>query len=368
MVWNIAIPTAVAAVGSLIGANEADDAANDAERAQTAAANRALDIQEDQYADQRQLFMPYWGAGMAGLYGSGGVLDLLGHSQPGGAPQNAFSQGGGGFQAPLSPQQQRDAEAQAHTNQYQAYLDANPDLMQHYTSANIAMSPHLLGGGGRGADKDGDGRISPIEFGEYHYTNHGRAEGRELPSAQPQNAFAGGGTTPNIVPDGNGGYRQGGDQNPLAVAGPATTQPVGKEVDSGVSPQTAALRQSPGYQFLLDESARGIENSFASRGKLLSGAAMDALNTRTLGLADQTYQSSLNNQFQLANLGMGAAAQTSNAGSNYANAASNAFTQIGNAQANGAYGRSNAFNNGLQGASDAIFGGLGIYGSQQGWF
>jgi hypothetical protein len=131
---------------------------------------------------------------------------------------------------------------------------------------------------------------------------------------------------------------------------------------------TQTLRQTPGYQFLQDESARAIEGSFANRGELLSGAAMNALNDRTLGIADNTYQQSVNNQFNLANLGMGSAAQITNAGNNYANATGSAYGSIGNAQAQNAYGQANAFSSGLQGVSDAVSGGIGMYGASQGWF
>jgi hypothetical protein len=169
-------------------------------------------------------------------------------------------------------------------------------------------------------------------------------------------------TTPNVVANGDGSYSQGGGQ----AAGPITAEPgAGGEP---IGSMTATLRQTPGYQFLQDESKRQVENSFASRGKLLSGAAMHALNDRTLGIADNTYQQAVNNQFNLANLGMGSAAQIQSAGNNYAAGAGSAYGNIGAAQAQGAYGRANAFNAGLQGVGNAVNQGVGMYGSSQGWF
>lgn len=366
--------TALGAAGSIWGASEQRDAASDAARQQSEAANRALDFQEDVYADQRQLFRPYYTAGLQGLYGQNGAMALLGHtgsaggtpvtSGGGAAPANVFAEYASGSYGALSPMQQREQAAQQNTNQYQAYLDANPDLMAHYSQNNIANSPHLLGGGGRGADLDGNGVISPAEFGQYHYETHGRNEGRALPEVQ--NAFAqtpapsgGSGSAGGAIALGNGAYGQTNDQAsqilPASDPAPAaTTEPT-------EGPMTQTLRQTPGYQFLLDESRRAIEGSAASRGELLSGAAVNALNERTLGLADQTYQSSVNNNLQLANLGMGSAAQISNAGTNFENAASNAFNQIGNANANASISRANAFNSALNGVTDAAGWGLGSY-------
>ena len=362
LTWAIAGSSLLGGIGSIFGASEQSDAASDAARAQTQAANRSIDLQERIYDDQRQLHQPFYQAGLRGLYGDSGAMALLGHTQPGGGGgqrQNAFSDYASGTYGTTTPAQQEESI-------WAGYLSANPDIMRHYSNNNIANSPHLLGGGGAGTDLNRDGTISPEEFAQYHYQNYGQAEGRSF--GEPQNAFAGGSNPPpNIVADGNGGYRQGGESQ-LAVAGPAPSQPIGKEVAPSEGPQTAALRATPGYQFLQDESKRQLENSFASRGKLLSGAAMDALNTRTLGLADQTYQQSVNNNFNLANLGMGSAAQISNAGTNFGNAASNAFYNQGQAAANGAIGQANAFSNGLQGVSDSIFGGIGLYGGSQGWF
>ena len=123
---------------------------------------------------------------------------------------------------------------------------------------------------------------------------------------------------------------------------------------------TQSLRQTPGYQFMQDEGKRAVENSFASRGKLLSGSAMTALQDRSMGVADQSYQQSVNNNFNLANLGMGAAAQMQGAGQNYANGGSNALMNAGNAQAN-------AWNQGAQGVGNPLMGGAGMYAGYKGW-
>jgi hypothetical protein len=131
---------------------------------------------------------------------------------------------------------------------------------------------------------------------------------------------------------------------------------------------TQTLRQTPGYMFMQDESKRQLENSFASRGKLLSGSAMKALQERSMGLADQTYGAAVDRAFQLTNIGQGGAAQITNAGNNYGAMAGNAFANMGNAAANRAYGKADAFNAGMQGVGNAFMGGIGMYGGSQGWF
>lgn len=344
MVWQAAIPAAINVVGSLIGANEADDAADDAERAQARAAAQQLALQREIWQDQRQLHMPYYTAGLHGMYGGTGLMNLLGHgggSAPAssGQPENAFSQYTDGTYGQQTPAQQE-------TDKWSRYLAANPDVMNAFNTQNLANSPHLLGGGGKGTDLDGNGSISPEEYARYHYQAHGQAENRGF--GQPVQAAPAPtqptAPAPNIIPDGNGGYRQGGDQEPLAVAGPTE------------GPMTQTLRQTPGYMWLQDETRRMREGSAAARGELLSGGAIAEADRQVLGLADQTYQSAVANQYNLAVLGQGGATSIQNAGNTFAAGAGNAYYNQGQAAANGAYGRANAFNQGLAGVTDAVGG------------
>jgi hypothetical protein len=101
----------------------------------------------------------------------------------------------------------------------QAYLDQYPDLMRAYQSQNIASSPHLLGGGGKGTDVDGNGTISPLEFAQFHYNTAGQSEGRQwgAPAASPQQS------QPSTVGVGGGAYMPGGATNPL-LPGAASPQ------------------------------------------------------------------------------------------------------------------------------------------------
>lgn len=340
---------------SVASARQQSRAVGEASDTQQQAAQQEIALNRDIYQDQRNLFMPYYQMGLQGMYGGGASLNNLlgisggpaqvapGQATPYAQPatpsiDNAFSLYASGNYGMQTPAQQQGS-------QWQAYLDANPDVMNY-----IRNNPRVL------REFGGD----PLRVAEHHYNTFGRQEGRQLPSVQPitpQQPQAPS-APPPVAPDGNGGYRQTGDQT-AQLAQPATPTE---------GPMTQTLRQTPGYQFLQDESRRAVENSFASRGKLLSGAAMDALNTRTLGIADQTYQQSVNNAFNVANLGLGSAAQIGNAGTNYANSASMAIGNSANAQANAQIGRANAFSQGLQGVANSASAGLGMYGGYRGWF
>lgn len=342
----------IGGIGSVVGASKASKAAKQAAAAQSDAAQKQVDLSREIYYDQRGLQQPYYQAGLQGMYGNNGLMNLLGFTTPGGGgasqtanqnqPQNAFASGSYGVG--------QIGEPQTGPN-WNQYLQDNPDVQQWATTA--ASQPYFTKGAGKAADYNGDGTLSPEEMARYHYQQYGQGEGRQTVDYQPQNAFAA--STPAQAGQSTG---QVGTAQPVNTGAPAA---------SGEGSMTQTLRQTPGYQFMQDEAKRNLENSFASRGKLLSGSAMQALNAQSLGLADQTYQQSVNNAFNLANIGMGSAAQMQGAGSNYAANAGNAFANMGNAAANGAYGQANAWNQGAQGVYGAAMGGLGMYGAYNGW-
>lgn len=368
---------------SIVGANKASKAQKQATQAQSDAAQRQEQLSREIYYDQRGLFQPYYQAGLQGLYGDRGVMALLGMGGGMGQPQqpqqpqnafgsqglmfdpmtgrpvsqnfgavspmgtNAFASIGQGGQMGMAPQGGPD---------WSAYLAQNPDVAAYYRN-----NPRAL------AQFGGDLNAAAAA----HYQLHGQREGRVLPQIQtetlPPAAMGVPGATVGSAPVsmerapvnvGGGAMMPGGEAQPMVEMGPAE-QPVG--------PMTAALRETPGYQFLQDEQKRALENSFAARGKLLSGGAMRALQDRSMGLADQTYQQAVNNAMNLTNIGTGAGAQISGAAGNYGAMAGNAFGNIGAAQAQGALGRADAWNQGAQGVAGSIMGGLGMYGGYKGW-
>lgn len=54
-------------------------------------------------------------------------------------------------------------------------------------------------------------------------------------------------------------------------------------------PTLEEARNSPGYQFALEQGLKGIQNSAAAKGTLLTGGTLKALQGYGTGLADQTY-------------------------------------------------------------------------------
>lgn len=67
------------------------------------------------------------------------------------------------------------------------------------------------------------------------------------------------------------------------------------------------FRDSPGYQFALEEGNRAIGNSAAARGMNLSGAQLKALQRFGQGTADQNFNNWFNRQMAMAGRGQNAA-------------------------------------------------------------
>jgi hypothetical protein len=151
--------------------------------------------------------------------------------------------------------------------------------------------------------------------------------------------------------------------------------------------QSAALAQTPGYQFALGQGLRASNNQLAARGLGGSGGAVaKGASQFATGLAGQTWQSvvqALQNQFQtqagagqnLINSGMQAGSSLAGVGTQAANAISGSQIGAGSAQAAGynAIGTgisNNAYPSGValaqllggQGGGGAAYGGNGVYG------
>lgn len=120
----------------------------------------------------------------------------------------------------------------------------------------------------------------------------------------------------------------------------------------------ATLRNTPGYQFNLQQGLKSVQNGAASRGLGVSGASMKGAASYATGLADSTYQSQFNNAVTnqtnaynrlmgVAQLGENAAAQTGAYGTQTAQSIGNNTIQGGNAQAAGYLGAANALTNGV---------------------
>lgn len=119
-----------------------------------------------------------------------------------------------------------------------------------------------------------------------------------------------------------------------------------------------ALRETPGYQFTLNQGTDALSRYAAARGLSMSPATMKAIQSFGQGTADQTYNSYMNRLAGNLNLGQGAAGQTGAFGMNAAQGMGNAYMTEGEAQANAILAQ------GLQRQSGfgSLMGGLGMLG------
>lgn len=116
----------------------------------------------------------------------------------------------------------------------------------------------------------------------------------------------------------------------------------------------ADLQNEPGYQFGLTEGMKGVTNSAAARGGLLSGAALKAASQYNNDYASTKYNDAFNrdatDKNRLANIaGIGQTASNVNTSSGLNTAAGVAQNQLGagNARASGYIANGNALTNGL---------------------
>lgn len=113
----------------------------------------------------------------------------------------------------------------------------------------------------------------------------------------------------------------------------------------GEGPDFSLFRETPGYNFLLDEMQRAVERSAAARGGLVSGNTLTELQARAGGLADQTFSNYLATLMGLQSQGVD---QT----------LAGMRTNLGQQQADFRLGAGGARASGIEGAGAALSGAL----------
>lgn len=108
-----------------------------------------------------------------------------------------------------------------------------------------------------------------------------------------------------------------------------------------------AFEESPGYSFVFDQAMRGAQSMAGRAGG--GGRATQGSMQLAQGLASQEYGNWFNRNLNVANMGMGAAANTASAGSNAANNISSLYAGLGAGQAQNALISGQAWNNAVQG-------------------
>lgn len=127
---------------------------------------------------------------------------------------------------------------------------------------------------------------------------------------------------------------------PGAQGGAQTMAPI------GAGDLSQMFQNLPGTQFLLDETQRGVGNSFAARGGAFGGNAATALGDRISNLAAERTFGMLS---QLAGYGNQGAQMAGNAALQTGSNISNLLSNQGAARASGIMGQGQALNNALQG-------------------
>lgn len=142
-----------------------------------------------------------------------------------------------------------------------------------------------------------------------------------------------------------------------------STAALNKLVTGAGGSQQSALEQTPGYQFTLSQGLKAAQNSAASRGLGISGAALRGASNYSTGLANSTYGDQVNRLTQnaqvqnqafndqynrymsQAQLGEAAGAQTGTLGVQTGASIGNNLTSAGNANAASSIATGNAIGN-----------------------
>lgn len=115
----------------------------------------------------------------------------------------------------------------------------------------------------------------------------------------------------------------------------------------------SGFRETPGYQFAIEQGEKGVTNNLAALGMKNSGAALKALTRFRTGLADQTYGDYLNRVAGVAGQGQAVTQNVNSLGQTYANNAGSLGMDAAEARASGYVGQTNAWTNALSGVSNA---------------
>lgn len=128
---------------------------------------------------------------------------------------------------------------------------------------------------------------------------------------------------------------------------------IGTPGAAGASGMQAALEQTPGYQFQMQQGLQALQSQYSSQGLGLSGAQIKGAQNYAQGVASSNYQTILGNYAGALGIGENASAQTGTAGTYAANGAASAATQVGAANAAGTVGSANAITGGIGSAASS---------------
>ena len=302
------VAAVIGGVATLAGAAMSSSAAGSAARTQAAAADRAAQLQYEQYLKGVELQEPFR---QGGLQGQNRLLTYLGLGGEGQYDDSAYNK---------------------------ALQKYNADL------ANLDPSKFFIGGGGGGSYTSGGGESDQQFYSE--------PTGGTFDQAAFDSVRAG------IVAPNREQFRMSG--------GNANDPMFGKYATAEYTPEMFAKGQDPGYQFRLSEGMKALESSASARGNLLSGSTLKGIQRYGQDMASQEYQNAFNryqaersgtlNPLQsLAGVGQSTANTLGTMGMNYANQAGEAYQGAANARASGYVGQANAFGNAIGNISNQYY-------------
>jgi hypothetical protein len=141
--------------------------------------------------------------------------------------------------------------------------------------------------------------------------------------------------------------------NPFITSGQSVLGTLQKLITPGAD-QTATLSQTPGFQFASQYGTKAATNALAAKGQgMSSGPLATAVSQFNNGLAQNTWQNTVNALQGYASLGANSAGNLAGGAISSGNAMAGTIGNIGNAQASGTLGSANALAGGLTGAAGA---------------
>jgi hypothetical protein len=163
-------------------------------------------------------------------------------------------------------------------------------------------------------------------------------------------------STPSGVLGGKKGNRQRANELYYDVIAPGlknrqSAAPQQQEVETD---RYGGFEASPGYQFRLDEGARGLDRNMAARGLLNSGARGKAMTRYNQGVASDEFGNYMNRLAGAAGIGQTAANNANTMSGNFAINAGNAINNRGMARASGYLGMGNAVSSGVNNVLSAL--------------
>lgn len=140
---------------------------------------------------------------------------------------------------------------------------------------------------------------------------------------------------------------------------------IGDEARAGTF--RSGFRETPGYQFQVQQGEQGVMNNLSALGMRGSGAGMKALTRFRQGLADQEYGNYLGRLGQAAGQGQAVTQKVNDMGQTYANNAGALGMNAAEQRASGYAAQSNAWSNVLGGLSNNTGFALGMLSNNFGY-